>query len=240
MDSSRDLRRICPQIHESVRRFADAVESTFGGNLRAIALFGAATSDSFDARRDAVRSALVIETSDLGAVFEFGKQGRTFVKQRFVAPWILSAANITSSLDTFPLELLEIQSEGVTIRGQDFFSGLSFQVSHIRLQCERELKSALIAVQHGLLSCAGDARRVAVLTEDAALDLARTLTGLLWMNGVRERRTIADRVREVEKLCGRELSGMRLAMRADVQHDLASLERLYHDIDRLGDHVNAH
>ena len=239
MDPACELQRVRPEIHESVRRFAGAVESAFGGSLRAMTLFGAATSDAFDPRRDAIRSAIVVEASDLAAVFQFGKHGRAFVKQRFVAPWILSPANITASLDTFPLELLEIHTEGATIRGQDFFSGLSFHDTHIRLQCERELKSALIAIQQGLLRCAGDVRRLHALTEDAALGLARTLAGLLWMNGIRERRTNEDRVREMEKLCGRELGGIRLAMRADVQHDLASLERLYRDVERLGDYVNA-
>lgn len=238
MSPTCELQGVRLEIHEPVRRFAGAVESAFGGGLRAITLFGAATSDAFDPRRDSIRSAIVVDTSDLAAVFQFGKHGRAFVKQRFVAPWILSPANITASLDTFPLELLEIHTEGATIRGRDYFGGLSFQDTHIRLQCERELKSALIAIQQGLLSCAGDVRRLNALTEDAALGLARTLAGLLWIHGIRERRTIADRIQETEKLCGRDFSGIRVAMRADVQHDLASLERLYHDIERLGDYVN--
>ena len=67
-------------------------------------------------------------------------------KAKIAAPLIMTQDYIQNSLDSFPLEFLEIQQHHLCLFGQDSFAELSFYQPHLRLQCERELKSMLIGM----------------------------------------------------------------------------------------------
>lgn len=239
MSADCDLRLVRSEVHESVRQFVHAAKASFGERLSAIAVFGDSTADWFDPRRHIIRTVVVEQREDLGAVLAFGRHGPAFAKRRFATPWILTPATLASSLDTFPLELMEVQLEGATVYGQDHFGALTFADAHVRLQCEREWKSALITLQSALLTCAGDARRIQTLTQDASPALDRTLMGLLWVHGIRKRRSPIERAHEAEKLCGSELGGIRRAISGIALQDLETFGQLYRDIERLAEYVNA-
>lgn len=59
---------------------------------------------------------------------------------------------IDSSLDTFPLELLDMKLHHLTLVGKDILAGLQIATEHLRLQCERELKAKLSLLRQGLIT----------------------------------------------------------------------------------------
>jgi len=59
----------------------------------------------------------------------------------------LTKADIDSSLDTFPIEFLNIKRNYTVVFGEDILEGLAFEKEFIRMQCERELKGKLLLLR---------------------------------------------------------------------------------------------
>ena len=228
------LEQIAEPMRGPVEQFAKLLTELGGANAKALTIFGALAAGTFDAGRHTVRSALVLERVDLAMLRSLAEHGTKLGKARIAAPLIMTPEYIKTSLDTFPLELIEIKQHHVTIFGEDFFNDLTFDNSHVRLQCEREMKVLLIGLRQGLLAAAGREKFLDALEQDVGEGLMRTLRGVLWLKNIRDPKPAAEVLGEIEKLADRKLAGIRTALNASTQHGWPEFESLYRDIEALG------
>ena len=235
----REMDRVVVPMRERVGSYARLIQELFGDSGKALTVFGAVLIDGFNVDRDTVRSVLIVERIELPLLRRLADRGAKLGKTGVVAPLIMTPDHIRTSLDTFPLELMEIQQQHATLFGQDYFSELTFDNAHIRLQCERELKRILIGMRQGLLVSAGRERLVPVMGKDAADDLVRTLRGLLWLKGHAEFKDAIEVVGQVETLTTRKLPGLRTAVHTAMPAGWGDFDRLYHDVEALGEIINA-
>lgn len=233
------LERVATTMRVALRDFAQLVRELVGDNAKAMTLFGAVTTESFDPNRQTARSVLVVGNVDLAVLRSLAEHGAKLGKASIAAPLVMTPDYIADSLDTFPLELIEIMQKHVTIFGDDHFVDLSFEDAHVRLQCERELKVILIGLRQGLLAAAGREKFIGALEMDIGEGLSRTLRGLLWLKGKKDAMPATDAVTEVEKIADRKLSGVRIAMDPAAEHGWAAFEKLYNDVEALGSLVDA-
>ncbi len=235
----REMERVITPMRERVGSYARLIQELFGESGKALTVFGAVLIDGFDVDRDTVRSVLVVERIELPLLRRLADRGAKLGKTGVAAPLIMTPDHIRTSLDTFPLELMEIQQRHATLFGQDFFSELSFDNAHVRLQCERELKRTLIALRQGLLACAGRKRLIPMMEKDAAEDLARTLRGLLRLKGHKDFKEAADIVTDIESITSQKLPGLRTALHLLTAPGWADFDLLYREVEALGEIVNA-
>ncbi len=233
------LDRIPESFREPVRAYAGLVRDVARDNARSLTLFGPIATGVFDPRRHLIRSVLVVGRVDLSALRRIAQQGPRLGKHRISAPLVMTPDYIRASLDTFPLELLDIQQAHLTLFGEDAFAGLSFDEGHVRLQCERELKVILIGLRQGLLAAAGREKVIGELEAGATAALMRTLRGMLWLKGQREATPAHEVVVQIEKLTNREVVGLRTALDTSAQHGWQQFEALYRDVESLGEAVDA-
>jgi len=234
----REYERIITPMRERVESYARLIQELFGESARALTVFGSALTDAFNVDRDTVRSVLVVERVELPLLRRLADQGAKLGKAGVAAPLIMTPHHIQTSLDTFPLELLEIQVQHVTLFGPDYFNDLAFEKAHVRLQCERELKRTLIGLRQALLASAGRERLIPGIGIDAAETLVRTLRGLLWLKDRREFKDTLPIIAEVEMLAARKLPGIRAALDHARPSGWSDFDRLYDDVDALGEIVN--
>ena len=109
----------------------------------------------------------------------------------------------------------------------------TFEDAHVRHQCERELKTILIAMRQGLLAAAGREKLFGTIESDVAERLVRTLRGLLWLHGQREFLPGIQAVEKVEQQVSRSLSGVRDAVNQVGRPGWEKFCRLYDDIEAL-------
>lgn len=119
----------------------------------------AVTSDYVDGVSD-VNSVIVFEKFDLRALDFLATRGKKFRKRRVAAPLVMTPQYIEDSLDTFPIEFLNFGLFHVTVYGPDLFAPLLIDRAHLRLQCEREIKSKLIWLRQSCLSSMGDRKQL--------------------------------------------------------------------------------
>lgn len=226
-------------LHGALGEYAALIRETFGANAQSLTLFGAAARPDFVPSRRTARNVLVVQRVDLTALRRISEHGPRFGKSGIAAPLIMTRPYIAASLDTFPLELLEIQQAHRVIFGEDEFAALTFEGTAVRLQCERDLKAMLIGLRQGLLASAGRGRVLGALEIDAAEGLMRTLHGMAWLSGEKEALTEERAIAATERIIDRKLAGVRAALRRDGQHDWHAFEQLYGDVEALGEYVNA-
>ena len=126
-----NLERVVSGMQEPMKRFLDRVQTLGGANCLAVIGVGAIATSGFDPARHTARSVLVLETIDLAMLRELAKDGVKLGKAKIAAPLIMTPVFIAGSLDTFPLEFLEIQQCHVCFAGTDYFADLSLSLIHI-------------------------------------------------------------------------------------------------------------
>jgi len=221
-------------LQESVRLMGEL----FGSALLSATFFGEVVTGGFDRLRHSVRTILVMQTVELPALRRLAASGPRLGKAGLTAPVIVTHAYVQSSLDTFPLEWLEIKQQGVTVQGPDHFSSLVVDPCHVRLQCERELKRILLGLRQALLAATGKQRAVSLIEQDALDTALRTMRGMLWLKGQREHHARENVVQEIEKIVGGRLDGIRAAMDRCGAHDWNEFDRFYADLERLMEKAN--
>ncbi|RMH37924.1 MAG: hypothetical protein D6690_01275 [Nitrospirae bacterium] len=222
-----------------ILRYVQRVRELGGTNTLALTFFGAIAAATFDARRHTARNVLVLATVDLPMLRRLAEDGPRWGKQGIAAPLIMTPDYITSSLDTFPLELLEIHQRHLTVFGLDYFKSLPFNDTHIRLQCERELKTLLIGMRQALLASVGREKALGTIEADVVERLMRTLRGLLWLHGHKDGFPALHTIDQLEHATQRTFPGIRQALDPEARRDWAAFQALYHDIDALRAIVDA-
>lgn len=227
-------------LQAPVDRCVATLRETVGAAMKSLTVYGSATTGEFDPDVDAVRSVLVVDRVDLEALRNLSAHGQRLGRDGIAAPLIMTPAYIKESLDTFPLELIEIGRTGVTVVGEDHFADLSPEVDHVQLQCERELKVLLIGLRQGLLTAAGRERALAALAIEAGDALVRTMRGLLWLSGEREARTRSQVLAATEKHTGKKWPAIRLALEHKSGGEWDRFVALYDEVHKLSEIADAH
>ena len=96
----------------------------------------------------------------------------------------MSTSYIVSSLDSYPLEFLNMQKGHLLAYGDDVLSDLSFDIKHLRLQCEREIKGKLLLLRERFLETEGKTKRIEALIAESVTAFVSIFRGLLHLKGV--------------------------------------------------------
>ena len=227
------MSRVTEPMHKPIEDYTHLLMQLAGSTAKALTLFGAIAAGSFDVDRHTARNVLVVGQVDLQMLRQLATHGAKLGKVNIAAPLIMTPEYIKASLDTFPLELLEIQQNHITVFGEAYFEELTFKVGDVRLECERELKTMLIGMRQGLLAAAGREKLVGALGMDVGEGMMRTLRGLLWLKGQKDAGPAAQVLSEVERITKRGLSGVRTALDPLASHGWEEFTTLYHDVEAL-------
>ncbi len=239
MPDDLNLEGLPERLREPARTYARTVQQVAGKDAAALAFYGLVLGGAVDLSTQPARNVLVLETINLETLRSLGSQASRHARTGIAAPVVMTPEYIARSRDTFPLELLQIQQQNVLVFGKDFFSELTFEDAHVRMQCERELKTALLAMHHGLLATAGRDRWLHEAVANVAEGLVRILRGISWLKGIRDARPAADVLTEVEQAVGRKLPGIRAALDPTQRHDWGAFQLLYDDVAGLGTLIDA-
>lgn len=152
--------------------FEEILRSGHADNLHSFHIVGSAITPDFDEKTSDINSVIVLREMDFGFIEFLAPMGKTYKKKRIGAPLTMTPAYIQSSLDVFPIELFDLKLIHKTVLGEDIFNDLEIERHHLRLQCEREIKTKLIWLRQGYISSLGDKR---LLSER----LAESITGYM-------------------------------------------------------------
>lgn len=146
-----------PAVAEKAALFFKDILKETPVTIHSLHLMGSALSEDFDPGRSDVNSIVVLQEMDLRFIEFLAPRGKRYRDKGIAAPLIMTPAYVEQSLDTFPIEFLNISLLHHTAYGEDVFANLTIEHPDLRLQCEREIKAKLMRLRQGYLSSMGDA-----------------------------------------------------------------------------------
>ena len=147
------------QIKDKQKLFTEIAEkykAVFGELLISIHIYGSAATKDFNPKYSDINVAILLEDLNLKNLISAKGTIKHLRKKHVSAPLFLSKQYIESSLDTFPIEFLNIKSTHKTVYGEDYFEELKIDNEHLRLQAERELKGKLLILRLAFLENIGN------------------------------------------------------------------------------------
>lgn len=183
------LQGLRSEIRPPLEDFAEKVTSRLGDNVESITVVGSSLTEDFDPGRSDVNTVLVVKKLGMDCLKPLGGMIKSIGKKRLAAPLLMTGSYIERSRDVFGIELLDLQLIHETILGDDPFEKLNFQKRDVRLQCERELKAALIRLRQGYIAAAGNRRLVRDILVSTAKGLVPLLRATLWLKDIDRPRT---------------------------------------------------
>ncbi|MBN1290890.1 MAG: hypothetical protein JXB48_03545 [Candidatus Latescibacteria bacterium] len=152
------MNALSENLQKISNEFLSAVQEAFGENLNSVILYGPAARGETYKDTPYINFLVVVEDNTPSELARCSKYMKKWRKQLIVTPLFLDNDYITQSLDTFPLEFMDMQSAYHVISGEDVLKNLSFERSDVRNHCERELKGKLIHLRAEYLSVRGDTK----------------------------------------------------------------------------------
>ncbi|MBX3393867.1 MAG: hypothetical protein KF841_00725 [Phycisphaerae bacterium] len=230
---------IPPSMRAAVDAYSAMLRQIAGDQIRGLTFFGPVLTPQFDFARMAAANVLILDRVELGLLRRIAERGPDFGSRGIAAPLIMTPEYIRDSLDSFPLELLEIHLRRVTVFGEDCFDQIRIQPEHLRLQCERELKRVLIRCRQALLEAAGREEILSEIEADIGLHLLRTLRGVLWLKGRKEFVPPDQLITLVEQTWSVPCAGLRDVVLAHGDLGWPEFQAFYANVETLAERIDA-
>jgi predicted nucleotidyltransferase len=225
--------KITPMLEDLLREHAS--------NIHSFHLVGSAVIPDYDEKLSDINSLVVLKAMDLRVLAFLAPLGKKYGKKRIAAPLVMTPEYIKTSLDAFPVEFLDFKLIHKTVYGSDLLRDLRIDLPHLRLQCERELKTKLIGLRQGYISSLGKKDAIAavlVRSFTGSMALFRAIISLLGKEPPILRAdviTMLGSVTGIKTDIFKELLMLKSHLLKPSEQELASLfERYYNTLESTG------
>jgi len=165
----------------------------FGENLEAIILYGSGAGNDYLPGKSDLNFLIVLTDRGIADLERAMDTASRWRKSRVTTPLFMTKDYISSSLDAYPIEFLDMKMNHVTVYGEDVLAVLEINPEHLRLQVERELRGKLLLLRGRYLETEGKEKAVRRLIRESLPAFLSAFKALLWLMGhdiPRERRDI--------------------------------------------------
>ena len=172
----------------------------FGNELVSLILYGSAAGGSYIRGKSDINLLVVLSPAGLDKFTDILDTVLSWKKRRVAVPLIMTSDFIKSSLDSYPIEFLNMKNSHILIYGEDILSGLDFTPADLRLQIEREIRGKLILLRQGYLEAEGKARQLRQLISNSFTAFISIFNALLYFKQEKAPQGRRDTIKEVGKL----------------------------------------
>jgi hypothetical protein len=162
----------------------EAFKEIFGKDLLGIVLYGSGASGDYIPGKSDINFLMILTDEGMN---HLGKAVGTIArwrKRNVAIPLLMTEEEILSSLDSYPVEFLNIKTNHMLVHGKDRLSSLSFKASSLRLQCERELKGKIFHLRRGFLETEGQAKGIRELITISLTAFISLFKALLYLKTI--------------------------------------------------------
>ena len=166
-------------VRETLRPYIAQVQTLFGDVLEAVILYGSAAGGEYLPGKSNINLCILLAKQDTELLKQYASLHKRWQKEQIVVPLFLTAAELKSSRELFPLEYLEIQEQHVLLAGRDPFPELRIDGRNLHLQCEQEVRGNLLRLRQRFVEGSGTTEAITILLPLSLTALVPCLRGLL-------------------------------------------------------------
>ena len=156
----------------------------YGEDLISVMLYGSAAGEDYNPGKSDLNFLIVLSEGAIDHLDRAMETVSRWKKKNVAIPLFMTKAYIDSSLDSYPLEFLNMQRTYVPVYGDDVLKDMSIAPDDLRLQCEREIKGKLLLLREGFLDTEGNKRRIRELISASITAFISIFSGLLYLKGI--------------------------------------------------------
>jgi len=140
-----------PKFEKRLSEFVQTVRGLLGDDLKSIILYGSAVRGEFDTKRSSLNLLVVLNQVDYRHLALMASYTRKWRRQRITTPLVLSPHYVSTALDAYPLEFIDMQMDRRVLFGEDVLKDINPSRQAIRRQCEQEARGKLLHLREILL-----------------------------------------------------------------------------------------
>ncbi|MDD5344778.1 MAG: hypothetical protein PHW12_10220 [Smithella sp.] len=175
-------------------------KKVFGKDLISLILYGSAAGGSYVKGKSDINLLIIVTPEVINKLENALDTVKHWQKRNVAVPLIMTKAFMESSLDSYPIEFLNMKNNHILIYGENVLEQLKFKPDDLRLQIERELKGKLILLRNGYLEAAGNARQLKQLIIRSFTAFISIFNALLYLKQAPVPHKRRDTIKEVAKL----------------------------------------
>ena len=168
------------QARRAAERLVAILSAVVAGRLESVAVYGAHASG---AANGPVHTLAVISGLGFGDLEGLARAADGWRREGLATPVLIDAAEVTASLDAFPIELGGMMASYEVVHGRDPFIGLRVDPADLRRACEVQVRSHLLHLREGYLETAGVPAAIGRLVSNSAAPLLLLLANLARLSG---------------------------------------------------------
>jgi len=181
-------------------------EHLFGDDLISILMYGSAASGEYRPGSSDINFMIVLTEKGIDRLDRAFEAVRKWRKRGAAIPLFITEEYLDTSLDVFPIEYLNFQTNHVLLYGKNILEGLVIKPEFARLQCERELKGKLMLLRGAFVGTQGKGGRLKEVVSDSLPAMVATFRALLYLKGREGRGDKRSILRETCEVFGLEHS----------------------------------
>ncbi len=153
----------------------------FGNDLVSLMIYGSAAAGAYVKGKSDINVLAVLTENGMHRLDEALALVKDWRKRNVGVPLLMTKAFIASSLDSYPIEFLNMQNNSVLIYGENVLEPLTFRPQDLRLQIERELKAKIMLLREGYLGSEGKPREIRSLIRRSMTAFVSIFNALLYL-----------------------------------------------------------
>jgi predicted nucleotidyltransferase len=179
-----NLPKLHPEIRNRLSDYCQALISLHGDNIISIFLYGSAVTGDFIPKRSNINLLVIFKTLNFSTLQKSLKLVAKGLRKKIIAPLFLTREHIKTSLDTFPVEFLEIQENYLLLFGEDILKPLKIPCENLRLECEHQIKGKLIRIREAYLEIGLRKKGIEALLKESLNSLLPIFRNMLRLKGI--------------------------------------------------------
>ena len=171
----------------------------FNDAIISIILYGSGAGSDFNPHTSDLNFLIILSEEAIDHLDKAIETVSRWRKRNVATPLFMTKSYIESSLDSYPLEFLNMKKNYILVYGKDVLKDISLQPHHLRLQCEREIKGKLLLLREGFLETEGKQKRIKELIKASITAFISIFNGLLYLKGIEILPTRREIIQSVAK-----------------------------------------
>lgn len=156
----------------------------FGQELVAVVLYGSAARGTYVPKKSDINIMVVLTAAGIAAIAKAFPLMKKWQASAVAIPLVLTEEYIKSSVDSFPIEFLNLKNNYRVLYGQDVLASVTIPRDMLRLQCEAQIKGKLLHLRGEFLATLGEGAKIKQLLAASVPAFAAVFNGLLMLKGL--------------------------------------------------------
>lgn len=172
----------------------------FGNDLVSLIMYGSAAGGSYIQGKSDINLLVVLTEAGMDKLADVLDTVQAWKKRHVAVPLVMTRDFMESSLDSYPIEFLNMKNSHILIYGENVLEPLIFKPEDLRLQIERELRGKLILLRQGYLETEGKTRALKKLIANSFTAFISIFKALLYLKHEKAPHGRRETIKEIGNL----------------------------------------